>query len=83
MTGLRRRKLRAPRKNVIRVLSSPRATGWLVALLGFKLELEASSLPPIALGGLLWVTTEGRRVSDVGRLALGLGLLLLALGFMK
>ena len=36
------------------------ATGWLVALLGFKLDLEVASLPLIALGGLLWVTTEGQ-----------------------
>ena len=59
------------------------ATGWLVALLGFKLDLDAISLPMIALGGLLYSLANYPKVRNYGELGLGLGLLLLALQFMK
>lgn len=59
------------------------ATGWLVTLLGFKLDLQVISLPLITLGGLCWVAAGERWLAHYGRLGLGLGLLLLALGLMK
>ena len=58
------------------------ATGWLVALLGFKLDLDVISLPLIAIGGLFHTVATGR-LKQFGELGMGLGLLLLALGFMK
>ncbi len=59
------------------------ATGWIVATIGFKFDLEDLALPLIALGGLCAVIVQRHRVSEIGRLVLGIGVLLLALQFMK
>ncbi|MEM9621583.1 MAG: Na/Pi symporter [Pseudomonadota bacterium] len=59
------------------------ATGWIVATIGFKLDLEAASLPLMGIGGLLWITCGTQRAAWFGRLGLGIGLLLMALEFMK
>ena len=59
------------------------ATGWIVATIGFKLDLDALALPLIAIGGLCWGVLGRQRAADYGRLTLGVGLLLLALQFMK
>lgn len=59
------------------------ATGWIVALVGFKFGLEAISLPLIATGGLVWTVSSSQRSGHYGRFVLGLGLLLFALQFMK
>ena len=42
-------------------------TGWLVTMLGFKLDLEGAALPLIGLGSLALVGFKGR-ISEVGRL---------------
>lgn len=59
------------------------ATGWFVALIGFKLNLDAVSLPMIGIFGLLYAISNQRQVKNAGQLGLGIGLLLLALQFMK
>lgn len=59
------------------------ATGWVVALVGFKLNLDAISLPMIALFGLCYLTFNHRVARHLGQLGLGIGLLLLAMQFMK
>ena len=60
------------------------ATGWIVATIGFKLDIEALALPLIAIGGLgvVW-TAEGTRRAGLSRFIAGLGLMLLGLEFMK
>lgn len=59
-------------------------TGWLVATLGFKLDLDAVALPLIGFGGMLHVMLGDRsRIVHWGRTALGLGLLLFGLSLMK
>jgi len=60
------------------------ATGWIVATIGFKLDIEVLSLPLIALGGLgvVW-SRSGSRTSGFSHLVAGLGLMLLGLEFMK
>lgn len=59
-------------------------TGWIVATLGFKLELEALSLPLLATGAMAVVFLAARPgLRRWGQLVLGLGLLLLGLLFMK
>ena len=60
------------------------ATGWIVATVGFKLDIEAVSLPLVAIGGLgaVWFRPGSRR-SGVSYLVAGLGLMLLGLGYMK
>ena len=57
-------------------------TGWIVATLGFKLDIEALSLPLIAVGTLALLSAGGR-VAEFGRVLAGLGFLLLGLDFMK
>jgi len=59
-------------------------TGWLVAMLGFKLDLQAVALPTIGLGGLLQVFGERReRIGAAGAALFGLGLMLFGLGVIK
>lgn len=57
-------------------------TGWIVATIGFKLEIFRLSLPLIGIGGLLHVFA-GERRAEYGRTLLGLGLLLMGLQLMK
>ncbi len=57
-------------------------TGWIVATLGFKFEIFELAMPLIAIGGT-GVLFGRHRWSEGGRAVLGLGLLLLALQFMK
>jgi len=60
------------------------ATGWLVATIGFKLDIEALALPLIALGGfgVVW-SRSGTRRSAASYFIAGLGLMLMGLEFMK
>ena len=59
-------------------------TGWIVAIFGFKLDIEHYSLPIIALGalGLTFIGDE-KRARSVSQFVFGFGLLLFGLGFMK
>jgi len=60
------------------------ATGWLVVTLGFKLDIQALALPLVAVGGLAIVWSEsGTRRWHSGHLAVGIGLMLIGLAFMK
>jgi phosphate:Na+ symporter len=57
---------------------------WLVALLGFKIELNAYTLPIIAICGLgLIVFKSQKRLQLFLRLGMGIGLLFLGLDYMK
>ena len=60
------------------------ATGWIVATIGFKLDIEALALPLIALGGfgVVW-STAGTRRAGFSHFVVGLGLMLMGLEFMK
>ncbi len=59
-------------------------TGWIVATLGFKLNLEAISLQLVAIGGATIVLLERfRPLRHIAVATVGLGLLLLGLGLMK
>ena len=58
-------------------------TGWIVATIGFKLDLDALALPLIAAGGLAAIGTRDHRVSQVARIVFGVGLLLMGLDLMK
>ena len=59
-------------------------TGWLVATIGFKLDLASAALPLIALGamGSIFISAE-RQLGRLAGLLLGLGFLLFGLEFMK
>ncbi|GAB5525888.1 MAG: Na/Pi cotransporter family protein [Roseivirga sp.] len=59
-------------------------TGWLVATLGFKVDIENFIMPFIAVGGLLIVLFPKReQILNVGFLTIGLAFLFLGLSFMK
>lgn len=60
------------------------ATGWIVATVGFKLDIEALALPLVAVGGLgvVW-SRAGSRRAGFSHLVAGLGLMLMGLEFMK
>jgi len=59
-------------------------TGWVVATLGFKLNLASFYLPMVGMGCLGLVSIRSsRKAHHVSRLILGLGLLLMGLVLMK
>jgi len=59
-------------------------TGWLVAILGFKLSIEALALPLIGIGSIgRLVSGKGTRLRHGTRFLFGVGLILLGLGYMK
>ena len=60
------------------------ATGWIVATIGFKLDIEALSLPLITLGGfgVVW-SRAGTKRAGFSHFLAGLGLMLMGLEFMK
>ena len=60
------------------------ATGWIVATIGFKLDIEAVALPFVAIGGLgvVW-SRPGSKKAGIGHLLAGFGLMLMGLEFMK
>jgi phosphate:Na+ symporter len=55
-------------------------TGWIVALIGFKLKVEAFALPLVGLGVVLRLTGEGSRRAYFGQSIIGFGLLFLGIG---
>lgn len=58
-------------------------TGWIVATIGFNLDLDALAFPLIGAGGLVYILTDQRVTHQSARFVLSLGLLLMALGLMK
>lgn len=60
------------------------ATGWIVATLGFKLDLEALAIPLFGTAAFLTVFLDERsKLRSATLLVLGLGLLLFGLALMK
>ena len=59
-------------------------TGWIVATIGFKLDIEALALPLVAIGGfgVVW-SSAGTRRAGISHFVVGLGLMLMGLEFMK
>jgi phosphate:Na+ symporter len=58
-------------------------TGWIVALLGFKINLEDFFLPVIAIGSLGMIFFNSAKIIQFGRLLLGFGLMFMGLEYMK
>ncbi len=59
------------------------ATSWLVALVGFKVDLQALALPAVAIGMLLRVTGQGKRRAYLGDALTGFGIFFLGLDVLK
>ena len=57
-------------------------TGWVVATIGFKFDLESMALPIIAIGSLVSIINKERQ-KELGRVTVAIGLLILGLSFMK
>lgn len=58
-------------------------TGWLVALVGMKFEIDLFALPLIGVGMLLRLTGEGTRRGAVGMALAGFGVLFLGIDMLK
>ncbi|NOR55342.1 MAG: Na/Pi cotransporter family protein [Sulfurovum sp.] len=59
-------------------------TAWIVATLGFKVQIEAFALPMIGVGGLLLISNiSHKKVTTVAKVLVGFGLLFLGLEIMK
>ena len=60
------------------------ATAWLVATVGFKVEIEAIALPIIGIGGLILIFLgKSERYSNISKLLVSFGFLFMGLSFMK
>ncbi|MDT8438654.1 MAG: Na/Pi symporter [Wenzhouxiangellaceae bacterium] len=57
-------------------------TSWIVALVGFKLNLKLFAMPMIALGTGLWLSGSARRAA-LGQAAIGFGVFFLGLDVLK
>ncbi|NBF40948.1 MAG: Na/Pi cotransporter family protein [Spirochaetes bacterium] len=56
-------------------------TGWIVALLGFTVDISGAALPAIALGAIFYFVRRFKR-PELGRTIIGFGLLFLGLMFL-
>ncbi|MAC47165.1 MAG: MFS transporter [Oceanospirillum sp.] len=58
-------------------------TGWLVAILGFKLNIEAFALPLVGIGMLFKLSQQQGRLAAVGQTLVGFGLFFIGIGVLK
>ncbi len=58
-------------------------TSWLVAIVGFKLNVQALALPLIGLGMFLRVISDGNRRGAIGDALAGFGLFFLGIAILK
>lgn len=59
------------------------ATGWLVALVGFHVDVKAMALPAIGIGMALRLAGGGRRLGAFGEALAGFGLFFLGIDILK
>ncbi|MFV8816852.1 Na/Pi cotransporter family protein [Haliea sp. E17] len=58
-------------------------TAWIVAVVGFKLDIQAYALPLVGIGALLKLTGARSRRGSYGLALVGFGLLFLGIGVLK
>ena len=58
-------------------------TGWIVALVGLKLQVDALAMPLVGLGALLRLTGEGRRSGAIGTTLAGFGMLFMGIALLQ
>ncbi|WP_018141869.1 Na/Pi cotransporter family protein [Thioalkalivibrio sp. ALJ7] len=58
-------------------------TGWLVALIGFNIRIEAFALPAIGIGALLYLFMKAARPRHLGLALAGFGLLFLGIDVLR
>lgn len=60
------------------------ATGWIVATLGFKFNIEAFALPFVGIGGLgLIFLSKSEKLVNISKVIIGFGFIFLGLEYMK
>lgn len=60
------------------------ATSWIVASIGFKVNIDALALPFIGIGGLMLIFLGSReRTANISKMMVGFGFLFLGLNYMK
>lgn len=59
------------------------ATGWLVTMVGFKMNIGQIILPFLAIGGLGTIFLKSDRLSGIAKFLMGFSLLFLGLSYMK
>jgi phosphate:Na+ symporter len=57
-------------------------TSWVVALIGFNVDLQVLAMPAVALGMATWVSSSGRRAA-LGQALVGFGIFFLGLDVLK
>lgn len=58
-------------------------TGWLVAIIGFHVNLKAFALPAIGVGMLMTLLIQNGRYAAIGKVIAGFGLFFLGIDMMK
>lgn len=58
-------------------------TGWIVTLVGFKMDIEVIIMPLIAIGGLGIAFLSNEKLSNLSKLLMGFSLMFLGLSYMK
>ena len=58
-------------------------TGWIVSLIGFKLNIENYVLPLTAISGIVYSFSKNERLSGISKIFFGFSLMFLGLGYMK
>ncbi|NVK87082.1 MAG: Na/Pi cotransporter family protein, partial [Gammaproteobacteria bacterium] len=58
-------------------------TGWLVALIGFKMNIQAFALPLIGIGVLMKLIKPNQRVASLGLALVGFGLFFVGIDILK
>lgn len=58
-------------------------TGWLVAIIGFKINVDSFALPLIGIGMLMRVTGEGSKRAPLGLALVGFGLFFVGIDVLK
>jgi phosphate:Na+ symporter len=58
-------------------------TGWLVAMIGFKLKIDLFALPLIGMGMFLHIFAGGRRLAHIGWALVGFGLFFVGIDVLR
>lgn len=58
-------------------------TGWIVAVIGFKFNLESLFMPIVSIGSILFVFADNGKINHLGKLLFGFGLMFMGLHYMK
>lgn len=58
-------------------------TGWIVSLIGFKLDIGSFILPFLAIGGLGIIFLKSERLSQISKFLMGFSFMFLGLDFMQ